>query len=314
VTLSARAAARADQLAYRPARADEMETCAGIWRTSINDYIVRLGQPEMPEDVAPTVRLFTHLQSTDPNRFIVALSPDDRVVAFTSAAVREHLWYLAMLFVLPEYQAQGIGRRLIELAGPDERVTSRATATDTAQPISNALYASLGIVPRLPLLRLVGNVTSEDGLPPLPPGVEPIPFDAIEDQELLDAELERLDRSTLGIAHPEDHAFARSQGREGFLYRAGDGLPVGYGYAAPSGRVGPIAVDEPSLLAPIVAHVVRAVAPRGAFAVWLPGTVSDTVPALLRAGFRLDGFPLLLCWDQPFGDFARYVPISPGLL
>ena len=314
MTVSARATARADQLTYRPARPDEIEVCAGIWRIAINDYIVRLGQPEMPDDVGPTARLFTHLQSSDPGRFLVGLDPEERVVAFTAAVVREHLWYLAMLFVLPEHQGQGIGRRLLELARPDEAVTARATATDTAQPISNALYASLGIVPRVPLLRLVGNVTVQDGLPPLPPGVEPIPFDAIEDQALLAAEIERLDRATLGIAHPGDHAFARSQGREGFLYRGGDGLPVGYGYAAPSGRVGPIAVDDPSLLAPILAHVIRAVEPRGAFAAWLPGTVGEAVPMLLRSGFRLDGFPLLLCWDQPFGDFSRYVPISPGLL
>jgi hypothetical protein len=37
------------------------------------------------------------------------------------------------------------------------------------------------------------------------------------------------------------------------------------------------------------------------------------VPAL-RAGFRMESFPLLLCWDRPFADFSRYLPISPGLL
>ena len=43
----------------------------------------------------------------------------------------------------------------------------------------------------------------------------------------------------------------------------------------------------------------------------LPATRSSP---LLRAGFRIDGFPVLLCWDRPFADFARYLPISPGLL
>jgi hypothetical protein len=38
------------------------------------------------------------------------------------------------------------------------------------------------------------------------------------------------------------------------------------------------------------------------------------MPGLLRAGFRIDGFPVLLCWDRPFAQFDRYVPISPGLL
>jgi len=36
--------------------------------------------------------------------------------------------------------------------------------------------------------------------------------------------------------------------------------------------------------------------------------------ATLQAGFRLEAFPVLLCWDRPFGDFTRYLPISPGLL
>jgi hypothetical protein len=38
------------------------------------------------------------------------------------------------------------------------------------------------------------------------------------------------------------------------------------------------------------------------------------VRTVLDAGLRLEGFPILLCWSAPFGDFARYIPISPGLL
>jgi hypothetical protein len=36
--------------------------------------------------------------------------------------------------------------------------------------------------------------------------------------------------------------------------------------------------------------------------------------SLLRAGFRIDGFPCLVLWDKPLVDFGRYIPISPGLL
>ena len=54
--------------------------------------------------------------------------------------------------------------------------------------------------------------------------------------------------------------------------------------------------------------------PRGAFAIWLPGTADRAVTGALRAGFRLEPFPVLLCWDRPFADLTRYVPISPGLL
>jgi hypothetical protein len=52
----------------------------------------------------------------------------------------------------------------------------------------------------------------------------------------------------------------------------------------------------------------------GAYAIWIPGLAGDAIKPLLQAGFRIDGFPLLLCWNRPFGDSSRYVPISPGLL
>ena len=104
-------ASRARDLVYRPVRIHELETCAGIWRTSINDYIGRTGQQDLPEEVAPLVRLYAHLQATDPERFVVAVD-GDRLVAFASAFMREHLWFLSMCFVVPELQGRGIqGRR-----------------------------------------------------------------------------------------------------------------------------------------------------------------------------------------------------------
>ena len=69
-----------------------------------------------------------------------------------------------------------------------------------------------------------------------------------------------------------------------------------------------------TVLAPVIGHLTSAVVARGAFAMWLPGTADRAVVAALRAGFRLDQFPILLCWDRPFGDLSRYLPISPGLL
>ncbi len=92
------------------------------------------------------------------------------------------------------------------------------------------------------------------------------------------------------------------------------GHALGYGYATEAGRVGPIAVRDADLLAPVLGHLMSAVQPRGAFALWLPGSADRAVVPALRAGFRLDQFPILLCWDQPFADFSRYLPISPGLL
>jgi GNAT superfamily N-acetyltransferase len=337
--VSARATARADQLTYRPVRTDEIEACAGIWRTAINDYVVRLGQVEIPDELNPIIRLFTHLQSTDPERFIVAVDAStptadsavmnpgadggagERVVAFAAAVSRERIWYLSMLFVLPEHQGAGVGRELLARVLPDDALVARATATDSAQPISNALYASHGVVPRMPLLNLSGLPERPEAFGALPSGVVPIAFDTIVagspggpgHRKLVQA-VDTLDRELLGAAHPMDHRFLRSESRSGWLYHGPDGSPVGYGYAGEAGRLGPIAARDEMLLAPILGHLTSEVVPRGAFATWIGGAADRALVAALGAGFRLDRFPVLLCWDRPFADFSRYLPMGPGLL
>jgi GNAT superfamily N-acetyltransferase len=315
----------AADLTYRRATPDDLPACAAIWRTSINDYTARLNLPDIPEELGPILRLYSHLQSTDPERFVLAIRGDERgeerIVAFVSAVRRDALWFLSMLFVLPGEQAAGIGRTLLSQVMPADRDVALSTCTDSLQPISNGLYSSLGIPPRMPLFRLVGREERRDVLPPLPAGIRAIRMDEVAAGAVdrlggaaLDDELASLDRETAGFEHLEDHGFVRSEGRTGFLYLGPRGDAVGYGYTSESGRVGPIAVREADLLAPVVAHLVTAVSPRGAFGVWLPGAAGEAVTALLRAGFRFDGFPCLICWDRPVADYSRYVPISPGLL
>ena len=332
MSVSTRAGARVDELTYRPVGPGEIEACAGIWRTSINDYIVALGEDEIPPEMNPIIRLFNHLQSTDPERFVVATLPGDarapeeggageRVVAFAAAVSRERLWYLSMLFVLPELQGAGVGRRLLAHVLPGDEATWRATATDSAQPISNALYASHGIAPRMPLLNLSGLPNRPEAFGELPSGVLPVPFESVAaglpggpGHVRLVKIVDALDRELLGVAHPMDHRFLRSEGRSGWLYRGPDGQAVGYGYAGEAGRLGPVAVRDEALLAPILGHLTSAVVPRGAFATWIGGASDRALAAALGAGFRLDRFPVLLCWDHPFADFAKYLPISPGLV
>jgi GNAT superfamily N-acetyltransferase len=325
VSGSARATARAVELTYRPVRPDEIPACAAIWRTAINDYIVRLGQEELPPEMNPIIRLFSHLQSTDPDGFVVATAPagDDsgRIVAFALAIRRERLWYLSMLFVLPELQGAGVGRRLLARVLPDDDGVVRATATDSAQPISNALYATYGIVPRMPLLNLSGLPARPEAFGHLPSGIVPVAFNAIaagpadgDGHRRLSAAVDALDRELLGAAHPVDHRFLRSESRRGWLYHGPDGAPIGYGYAGEAGRLGPVAARDPALVAPILGHLTSAVVPRGAFAAWVGGAADRAVVALLGAGFRFDQFPVLLCWDRPFADFSRYLPISAGLV
>ena len=312
---------------FRPATDDDIPVCAEVWRVSINDYIVPLNQPELPDDLAIMQRHYRHVHSTDPERFVVATQDDpevsggERIVGFTVATVRQHVWFLSMLFVLPEVQAQGLGRDLLRRVLPaDSDGMARATATDSAQPISNALYALHGIVPRTPLLSLIGHVQRPEAFAELPMGVSAVPFEEIvarsngDGHRRLASTVEAVDRELLGFERPHDHRFLREQDRHGWLYLGPDGGALGYGYSSASGRVGPVLVRDEALLDPVLGHLLAAVEPRGAFITWIPGTADRALVPALRSGLRLEPFPLLLCWDRPPTDFARYLPISPGLL
>ena len=134
---------RPAEVTVRPARPEDLATCAVVFRTAINHYTRPLGQIDVPEDPGPVVRLWSHTRSTDPDRFVVAAvrgeddgnqAAGERIVAFGSAVVRDGLWFLSMLFVLPEFQGAGVGRQILARILPGDDATYRATATDAASP------------------------------------------------------------------------------------------------------------------------------------------------------------------------------------
>jgi GNAT superfamily N-acetyltransferase len=312
----------------RPAVPSDLDACADTWRAGLDGYGARVGRPPLVGASGPIVALLGHLRETDPGRFLVAVrdaEDGERVVAFVSALRRAHVWFLAMLFVRPDEQARGLGRRLLEavLPSPDE-ATALATCTDAAQPVSNALYARHGIVPRLPVIELVGR-PDPARLPALPDGVRAVPFELLSGgpgggspdgpgrRHLAEA-IAALDGGLLGYAHPEDHAFLAATGRLGYLYQAGDGQVLGYGYTSTVGRIGPVAVREEALFPGVLGHLLAAVTPAGVFSTWVPGAAGAAMTTLLEAGLRIEDFPALLCWDRPFADFARYLPITLAVL
>ena len=62
-----------------------------------------------------------------------AKRPTMALVAFGSAVVRERIWYLSMLFVLPEFQGAGLGRGVLARLLPTDDGMARATATDSVR-------------------------------------------------------------------------------------------------------------------------------------------------------------------------------------
>lgn len=302
----------------RQATSADLPEAHRIWRDAIDAYSERLGSQPLPRENPGVMRLHAHCFATDPSGFQVAVRSsvrgEGRVLGFGSAVERGPLWFLSMLFVEPGEQARGVGKALLDALLPkplDGRVL--ATCTDAAQPISNGLYATLGIAPRMPMFNCVGRPHVDFEWPALPGAVRVVPVDD-PDAWCRSDELATFDRALLGFAHPEDHAFVAAEPRSAFALRTEGGALAGYGYAGQIGRLGPIAVADPALLAPFLGVLLRTVQPRGASAVWLPGAAGDALATVVRSGLRIEGFPVLAGWSRPFTDFERYVPISPGLV
>ena len=292
----------------------------------------------MGADLAPIRRLLGHTLATDPDRFWVAVDGDGEPCGFSCATVREGLWFLAMLFVRPGTQAAGVGQALMDRAqagrdvdpggpavpGPDEPfdtgIHTWGMCTDAAQPISNGIYARRGMVPRIPVWRLVGEVRRWSAVPPLPPSLEAVPFeraeaDGPEGPRRLAELVAGLDREVIGSAHPAEHAYLRREGRSGFVVRErANGRVQGYVYGSGGGRLGPMAALDPALHPQLLGVAVRETPMLGAVAMWVPGTADIAMRALLEAGLKLEGFPGLVCWSRREHPFERYVPISLALV
>jgi GNAT superfamily N-acetyltransferase len=299
---------------------------------------VPLGQPPLSDELGPMERLLAHSLTTDPDRFWVAVEEGGTLAGFSSATVREGLWFLAMLFVRPGMQGRRVGEALMDRAqagrdapsgGPavpspddplDSGIHTWGMCTDAAQPKSNGLYARRGMPPRLPIWRVTGEVRRWTALPSLPRSLEAVPFeqaaaDAPDGAHRLADQVDALDRTLIGSAHAADHAYLARDGRSGFLVRERSTHRAhGYVYGSGGGRLGPLAALDPELQPALCGVAIRDTPTFGPVAWWVPGTADRALRALLDAGLRLDGFPGLVCWSRPEHPFDRYLPISLAIV
>lgn len=296
--------------------ADDLAACAEVFYAAIDELYARNARPPLPRNPESMMRLFGHLLETDPLRCHVAETASG-VVAFGIAQRRGSNWFLSFLFVHPDHQSAGLGRQLTMrcLAVDEDDQLIRAVCAESIQPVSLALYASLGMAPRVPLFLITGGPRTERPFGD-PAALEAAPFAelaAADHRGLADA-VDAMDAATLGYEHPQDHRFWTTSGRQGWLFRhPASGQPVGYGYAHASGRVGPVATTEPRWLEAALAHLFGTVTPSDAWQLHVPGP-SPLLPALLGGGFRIDDAPIVWCSTSDGPAFDRYLVGSFAIL
>ena len=284
---------------FRPVDPADLEACADVFYAADDDLMIKRGLLIMPRNRVALLRLFGHIQATSPHRAWLA-ERDGRVVGFAMSAQRGTLVFLSFLFIDPPEQSRGLGRALLERSMSGAKQT--AVCIFSVQPISAALYAKYGMVPRVPMYTLLGR--ARHPLPELPAGLSVGPLEV--------GPAAALDRAVTGFEREEDHVAWQSWDRRLFgLLEAG--RPVGYGYAQPTGRLGPVVVERRELMLPLVAELMRQVEPLEDWMIHVPGPAADAFTALLNAGMKLDGPPVVFCASDVSIDHSRYLPSTFAL-
>jgi hypothetical protein len=217
------------------------------------------------------------------------------------SAQRGELVFLAFLFIEPQEQARGLGRQLLERSMTN--ATKTAVCILSIQPISAALYAKYGMVPRVPLYQIGGR--PKRPLPGLPAGLSVGPLEI--------AQAAALDRTVTGFAREHDHIAWQSWERKLFGLFEGERV-VGYGYAQAVGRLSPVVVERRELLLPLVSELMRQVETLEDWIINVPGPAAEVFSTLLNAGMQLQGPPAVFCAVEDHGiDHTRYLPATFAL-
>ena len=258
----------------RPTTVGDLPALHEVFRAAISGVYLPHGfqPPSPPADVFTTQQ--EHVLRTGVSHVAVH---EETILGFASAWSRGGDWFLASLFIAPGAQGRGLGRRLLDAVWVGE-FARRRTITDAIQPISNALYASRGLVPTTPVLVFSG-VPSPGGAAPLEQGL---------------GELAPIDAAAYGFDRAVDHDYWERHARRTVWLREGE--PVAYSYAFPGGSIGPVAGVDPAAAADALEGELASV--EGSVYVRVPGSSRTLVATALSRGLKLSPTPGLLMLSE----------------
>jgi GNAT superfamily N-acetyltransferase len=283
----------------RPANEDDLLPLARMFVRTVAVLDQRFWPDHTRVSIEPESRLpvYRHLLRT--GAMSVAEDPDP--VGFSAAIVRDGVWFLSQLWVLPERHGEGVGAALLDEALAWGRGAGAGAFSVVASPHPAAvtLYLRASMFPLWLQYDLESAVAPP--IPEPPPGTDTLGDD---DQPWLD----ELDRAVHGAARPEDHALFRAEAAGLALRR--DGHPRGYVYAWPGGKVGPGAVRDPADLPDLLRAARHAAG--GPIRVAVPSTNWTALRELLGLGLTPAMTNTFLA-SRPMGNGARYLSSGGAL-
>ncbi|HZN50614.1 MAG TPA: GNAT family N-acetyltransferase [Methylomirabilota bacterium] len=291
----------------RKVRPDDLEE---VWRVHVaasNDLMVRGGRPAARPADTPVASDARATLISDPDGYFCAVE-EGRIRGMVSALVRGQVWYLSMLFVLPDDQSRGLGRALLEraLAYGEARGTQVRCTLATLDPRAQARYVMAGMAPRWPIYRLDGDAAAVARLEArvgLDPRKRELPCDP--------RAAETLVAEVFGYGRADDLAHClRDDAASVAIERGGEVAAFAYRRGA---RIGPAAGrDEMSLLAAVAGAAAAGVSGGGSVTLRVPGACASLLEALISSGFRVGPLTLFMA-SRRFGRPELYIPSGPIL-
>lgn len=292
----------------RPAKIRDLPAVHYVWQSAEGmapDHTPREG------DAVPSS--LTHAFNT--GTMLVAVE-NGRIVGFAATIDREPVTFLGQMFVLPDLQSGGVGRRLLEAVMPDDgRQRSLVSSPDRR---ALGVYVRHGIRPFWPVFDLGASVER----------LRSFPRTDVEDvmAEAGDPQLTGWDAEIGGRLRPQDHAYWMRQKGGVPLWFERNGKRLGYGYVqvqprsedahwyGDTVRVGPLGVrDVADAVDCLTSALGWASEQGGRLSVLVPGLHPGLRP-LLDAGFHIGDIDTFMSsTDPPFTDGRRYIPSGGGL-
>jgi GNAT superfamily N-acetyltransferase len=306
-------------VSYRKAKAEDFPEIFGLLRNSVDNLLREHGffdsspfaSPKLPA-IPQTFPWFEMGLKEDSDGFWVA-TVENKIAGITLSWVRGSLWYLAHLFVRPEYQGLDIGRNLMEKAMRHHKtapITNRALVTFAYNPVSISLYARHGMYPREPMyyMECPSNQVKTG------PTNTKLKNERITDFEKNKTILSRIDEHTLGYPRDKNHEFLFSLPTVRCHLYSTANKPVGYAYVWQNGRIGPLATISPAIFQDVLRSAFK-LAAEGAANVGMLATGSNEqlMEVALEQKMRmLDNW--LLMSTKPFPNFSNYVIYPTGAM
>ena len=315
---------------YRLAREDDLSAMRLIQSKALYDLVVtRSGRPPSAITITdePSSEM-GHLLRTDPKLAWLAIE-DGLPIGLSVGFVRDELWFLADLFVLPEAHGKGIGSKLLRrcsAAGDARGARIRAVASSHDLG-AQTLYISAGMVPRFPLYGIEGAARALAELPKTRLSAKETisSIGPIRPSRAWIRKLGDLDATIWGRRRDGDHRFWLDEcGLHCLAITDPSGL-VGYAYYSSFAskppwdgelcRIGPVAAKTAGRQLSLLRAIGGAMsAQAGAIIEFqVPGINMTALNALLGAGFRIDHVGQFMA-SRTFGRFDRYLPSGGTLL